>query len=47
MEGRGILRLTGAGASQQIIGKSSVRDDYQLKVLKALMIGKKGPNEDM
>lgn len=37
----GVLRLTGAGASQQIIGKSSVRDDYQLKALKALMIGKR------
>lgn len=36
----GIVRLTSAGASQQIMGKSSVRDDYQLKALKALMISK-------
>lgn len=33
-----MVRLTRAGASQQI--KSSVRDDYQLKALKALMISK-------
>lgn len=43
----GIVRLTSAGASQQIIEKSSVRDDYQLKALKALMISKGVPNEDM
>lgn len=33
-----VIRPTSAGASQQILGKSSVRDDYQLKALKALMI---------
>lgn len=36
----GIVRLRSAGASQQIMGKSSVRDDYQLTALKALMISK-------
>lgn len=34
------MRLTRAGASQQIMGKSSVRDDYQLKALKVVMISK-------
>lgn len=36
----GIARLKSAGTSQQIMGKSSVRDDYQLKALKAVMISK-------
>jgi len=36
----GIVWLTSAVASQQIMGKSSVRDDYQLKALKVLMISK-------
>ncbi len=36
----GIVRLTSAGASQQIMGKSSVKDDHQLKALKAVMISK-------
>lgn len=36
----GIVRLTRAGASQQIMGKSSVRDDYQLRALKVVMISK-------
>lgn len=35
-----IVRTIGAGASQQIMGKSSVRDDYQLKALKVVMISK-------
>lgn len=34
------MRLTRAGASQQIMGKSSVRDDYQLKALKVVMTSK-------
>lgn len=33
------MRLTRAGASQQIAEKSSVRDDYQLTALKMIMIG--------
>lgn len=33
------MRLTSAGASQQIAEKSSVRDDYQLTALKVIMIG--------
>lgn len=40
MEEWGIVRLTSAGASQHIMGKSSVRDDYQLKALRVLMISK-------
>lgn len=46
-ESGGVVRLTGAGAGQQIMGNSSVRDDYQLKALKALMISKGIPNEEM
>lgn len=43
-----MVRLTSAGASQQIMGKSSVRDDYELKALKVLMIDQQRvPNEDM
>lgn len=34
------MRLTRARASQQIMRKSSVRDDYQLKALKVVMISK-------
>lgn len=34
------VRTIAAGASQQIMGKSSVRDDYQLKALKVVMISK-------
>lgn len=40
MEEWGIVRPSSAGASQQIMAKLSVRDDYQLKALKALMISK-------
>lgn len=40
MRDEGILGQTCAGASQQIMGKLSVRDDFQLKTLKALMISK-------
>lgn len=36
---QGTVRLTRAGASQQIAEKSSVRDDYQLTALKMIMIG--------
>lgn len=32
------MRLTRAGASQQIAEKSSVRDDYQLTALKVIMM---------
>lgn len=34
------VRPIAAGASQRIMGKSSVRDDYQLKALKVVMISK-------
>lgn len=34
------VRTIAAGASQGIMGKSSVRDDYQLKALKVVMISK-------
>lgn len=40
MGGQRIGRTIGAGARQQIMEKSSVRDDYQLKALKVAMISK-------
>lgn len=40
MGGQRIRRTVGAGARQQIMEKTSVRDDYQLKALKVVMISK-------